>query len=144
MAKQNALVAFEWGWRAGHGVELNVRCRDGLLYVPHDHARVRNPVTLTDVLHVWRRCGEPGLLMVNVKEDGRPESNPRVLLGNRAPAWPVPRRQRVPCGPTAAGRADLEVLRHGKALRRITPCWRMQDAVIASALSGLIIRWRAS
>ena len=69
LAEKNSLMAFERAFRAGFGVELDVRDLDGDLVVSHDPPR-GGALALDEVLRLYAALDLPGRLAINIKADG--------------------------------------------------------------------------
>lgn len=67
--EKNSMAAFERAFRAGYGVELDVRDLAGQLVIAHDPA-VAGAIPFDDVLDLYASYGAPGRMAVNIKADG--------------------------------------------------------------------------
>ncbi len=68
-AEKNSFVAFQRAFRAGFGVETDVRDHNGVLVIDHDLPN-DDSMTLDDFLELYRREESRAWLALNIKADG--------------------------------------------------------------------------
>lgn len=69
-AEKNSRLAFERSFKAGYGVETDVRDLDGALVISHDMPKGPGLMGFGEFLDLYTGLGAPGELALNVKADG--------------------------------------------------------------------------
>ncbi len=77
-AEKNTPAALERAFRAGYGIETDIRDQDGELVISHD-VPTAAALRLSTVLEMYVRAGSQGTLALNVKSDGLQQLLARAL-----------------------------------------------------------------